>query len=57
MTWWHEQLDTNGWEVCTTRYEPILRQHPEDFLSRYDWDFFIAQRRGGFQPPQTPQSK
>ncbi|HEY0983387.1 glycosyltransferase family 9 protein, partial [Schlesneria sp.] len=47
ISWWQEQLEANGWEVCTAEYEPILRQHPEDFLCRYDWDFFIARRRGG----------
>ena len=44
MTWWHERLAETGWEVCTAEWEPILRRHPEDFLCRYDWDWFIARR-------------
>ena len=45
MTWWHDQLSVNGWEVCTDEWEPVFRRHPEDFLSRHDWDFFVARRK------------
>jgi 2-polyprenyl-3-methyl-5-hydroxy-6-metoxy-1,4-benzoquinol methylase len=44
MSWWHEQLTANGWELCTAEYEPALRAHPETFLTHYDWDWFIARR-------------
>jgi SAM-dependent methyltransferase len=45
MSWWHDQLSKNGWEVCTNEWEPALRAHPEDFLTRYDWDWFVARRK------------
>jgi len=34
-----------GWEVCSPTFEPALRQHPESFLKRYDWDWFVARKR------------
>lgn len=45
MTWWHEQLVQAGWEVCTAKFEPTLKSHPQSFLTRYDWDWFVARRR------------
>ncbi len=45
MSWWHEQLATAGWDVCTSEVEPALRNHKESFLKRYDWDWFAARRR------------
>lgn len=44
MTWWHEQLQAAGWEVVTEEITQALRQHPESFLTRYDWDWFVARR-------------
>jgi 2-polyprenyl-3-methyl-5-hydroxy-6-metoxy-1,4-benzoquinol methylase len=44
MSWWHEQLAGNGWQLCTAEYEPQLRSHKETFLTRYDWDWFVARR-------------
>lgn len=45
LAWWHEQLHGAGWELCTSEFEPVLRSHPEDFLARYDWDWFAARNR------------
>jgi ADP-heptose:LPS heptosyltransferase/SAM-dependent methyltransferase len=44
LAWWHDQLAAAGWRECTREFEPSLRQHPESFLTRYDWDWFIAKR-------------
>ena len=44
LAWWHEQLVPAGWEPCSGQYAPALRDHPENFLARYDWDWFIARR-------------
>ncbi|HEV3345313.1 MAG TPA: glycosyltransferase family 9 protein [Pirellulales bacterium] len=44
INWWHEQLTANGWQLCTADHEERLRAHPETFLTRYDWDWFIARR-------------
>jgi ADP-heptose:LPS heptosyltransferase/2-polyprenyl-3-methyl-5-hydroxy-6-metoxy-1,4-benzoquinol methylase len=46
LVWWHQQLADAGWEVCSAAFEPSLRQHPESFLKRYDWDWFVARRTG-----------
>lgn len=58
MTWWHEQLAANGWEVCTNECDPVLRNHPETFLSEYDWSWFVAKRlpREG-EAPSEPRSR
>jgi ADP-heptose:LPS heptosyltransferase/SAM-dependent methyltransferase len=53
MRWWHEQLASAGWQLCTADYEPRLRAHPDTFLTRYDWDWFVARRAG---PPFQPDS-
>ena len=45
MSWWHTRLEEAGWEVCTTEFADALRSHPETFLTRYDWDWFVARRR------------
>lgn len=45
LAWWHERLEEAGWELCTAEYEARLRDHPESFLGRYDWDWFVARRR------------
>jgi 2-polyprenyl-3-methyl-5-hydroxy-6-metoxy-1,4-benzoquinol methylase len=44
MTWWHDRLAEAGWQVCTADFEPALRSHPDSFLKRYDWDWFLAKR-------------
>ncbi len=44
MAWWHEQLQQAGWAVCSAEVEPALRKHPESFLKRYDWDWFVAKK-------------
>lgn len=44
MQWWHEQLAEAGWWVCSGEYEGRLVSHPEGFLKRYDWDWFIARK-------------
>jgi 2-polyprenyl-3-methyl-5-hydroxy-6-metoxy-1,4-benzoquinol methylase len=45
LRWWHEQLAEAGWQLCTDDYEPRLRAHPETFLTRYDWDWFVARQK------------
>jgi SAM-dependent methyltransferase len=42
--WWTEQLAATGWTDCTAEYEPQLRNHPNSFLKKYDWDFFVARK-------------
>jgi 2-polyprenyl-3-methyl-5-hydroxy-6-metoxy-1,4-benzoquinol methylase len=44
MAWWHEQLREASWHVCSSESEPALRNHPESFLSRYDWDWFVGRK-------------
>jgi SAM-dependent methyltransferase len=44
MRWWHERLEEAGWCPCSMNYETALRSHPEGFLQRYDWDWFIAKK-------------
>ena len=44
MRWWHERLAEAGWQACSAEFEPALRRHAEDFLRRYDWDWFVARR-------------
>lgn len=44
MRWWQKQLVANGWQVCTAEFESRLRNHPQSYLKRYDWDWFVAQR-------------
>ena len=44
LVWWHEQLERAGWEVCSESWGPALRGHPDSFLNRYDWDWFVARR-------------
>ncbi|MGE5191918.1 MAG: methyltransferase domain-containing protein, partial [Deltaproteobacteria bacterium] len=44
MAWWHERLAAAGWQVCSSEFEGVLRGHPQTFLTRYDWDWFIARR-------------
>jgi SAM-dependent methyltransferase len=44
LEWWHEQLATAGWEVCSAEFEEALRTDLETFLTRYDWDWFVARR-------------
>ncbi len=47
MAWWHERLTEAGWAVCTAGHEAALRQHPDSYLRRYDWDWFVARRVDG----------
>lgn len=47
LTWWLSLLPAAGWQPCTAEYEPTLRDHPDSFLGRYDWDYFVARRRAG----------
>jgi ubiquinone/menaquinone biosynthesis C-methylase UbiE len=44
LAWWHEQLAHTGWQLCTSEYAPVLSNHHDSFLERYDWDWFIARR-------------
>lgn len=44
MTWWHERLRESGWELFTSEVEAKLRDHPQSYLKRYDWDWFLARR-------------
>jgi SAM-dependent methyltransferase len=43
--WWFEQLAVAGWDVCSDEFTDRLQAHPESFLKRYDWDWFVARRR------------
>jgi predicted SAM-dependent methyltransferase len=45
MSWWHSRLTETDWELITPEVEGALRSHPESFLRRYDWDWFVARRR------------
>ncbi|MDB5387172.1 MAG: ADP-heptose:LPS heptosyltransferase-like protein [Planctomycetaceae bacterium] len=45
LAWWHEQLSATGWQVCTDEFQPLLNDHQESFLKRYDWDWFCARRQ------------
>jgi ADP-heptose:LPS heptosyltransferase/2-polyprenyl-3-methyl-5-hydroxy-6-metoxy-1,4-benzoquinol methylase len=44
MAWWHDQLAQAGWHVRREEYRGKLMEHPLSFLSRYDWDWFVAER-------------
>jgi ubiquinone/menaquinone biosynthesis C-methylase UbiE len=44
LTWWFDQLQAAGWEVCSAEFEESLRTDLETFLTRYDWDWFVARR-------------
>jgi ubiquinone/menaquinone biosynthesis C-methylase UbiE len=45
MSYWHEQLEGAGWELCSADFEAALRRHADAFLSRYQWDWLVARRR------------
>ena len=45
--WWLEQPAATGWQDCTAEHEPALKSHPDSFLRRYDWDWFVARKEGG----------
>lgn len=45
MSWWHEQLAANGWEVCEKEDSRQLLDHPDSYLRKYDWDWFLARRQ------------
>jgi hypothetical protein len=47
MTWWHEQLTANGWQVVTSEWEQPLRERADSFLPRYDWDVWVARKAEG----------
>lgn len=42
MSWWHAQLEANGWELCGAHIERRLRSHPDSYLTKHDWDWFVA---------------
>jgi ADP-heptose:LPS heptosyltransferase/SAM-dependent methyltransferase len=44
LAWWHDQLAASGWQECSAQFDPRLRSHPENFLNRYDWDWFVARK-------------
>jgi SAM-dependent methyltransferase len=44
LAWWHERLREAGWKLCSGEFEGPLRSHPESFLKRYDWDWFVARK-------------
>jgi hypothetical protein len=47
LAWWHERLAEAGWRVCSDEFAERLCEHPDSFLGRYDWDWFIARRASG----------
>lgn len=44
QSWWHEQLAAAGWAVEPEPSLAALKNHPDSFLNRYDWAYFIARR-------------
>lgn len=44
LAWWHEQLASAGWRVCSAECDAALRDDRESFLREYDWDWFVARR-------------
>jgi ADP-heptose:LPS heptosyltransferase/SAM-dependent methyltransferase len=44
LAWWHARLEEAGWLLCTAEHEQALRGHPDSYLKRYDWDWFVARR-------------
>lgn len=45
LTWWHQQLESAGWEVCSAELAASLEDHPRSFFKHHDWDWFAARRR------------
>jgi SAM-dependent methyltransferase len=45
VAWWHETLEANGWRVATSEFASALTDHPNSFLRRYDWGWFVARRK------------
>jgi len=46
-SWWIEQLNANGWQDATSEYEHVLKSHPQSYLKRYDWDWFVGKKAKG----------
>jgi len=46
LSWWHELLETTGWELCGDHVRHRLATHPLSFLGQYDWEWFAARRLG-----------
>lgn len=44
MRWWHAQLRQAGWQVCSAEFERPMLDHPQSFLKRYDWDWFVVRK-------------
>lgn len=44
MSWWYDQLASAGWEVCSGEYADYLTGIPGSYLTRYDWDWFVARK-------------
>jgi ADP-heptose:LPS heptosyltransferase/SAM-dependent methyltransferase len=49
--WWTDQLNAAGWTLVSDQYTPPLTEHPETFLTRYDWAWFVA--RKSHRPTET----
>ena len=45
--WWIEQLNANVWRDATSDYEPVLKSHPQSYLKRYDWDWWVGRKAKG----------
>lgn len=52
LFWWHSQLEEAGWEPDHTAIVDgmgldlyNLTNHPESFLKKYDWDWFVARKK------------
>lgn len=45
LAWWFPLLEAAGWELVSEAFLSLLSEHPENFLARYDWDFWVARRR------------
>ena len=44
MAWWHEQAAKAGWQICTAEFVGAMQDHPQSFLKRHDWDWFMARK-------------
>lgn len=46
MEWWSSMLRLAGWEDCRNEFKPDMEKHVRNFLSRYDWDWFVVRKKG-----------
>jgi 2-polyprenyl-3-methyl-5-hydroxy-6-metoxy-1,4-benzoquinol methylase len=44
-SWWSNMLKISGWEECSDEFKKGMQTHVHNFLTRYDWDWFVAKKR------------